>query len=113
MPWRPQKVGSPQRSSATPRHQDRGTTAERGYGGRWQRYRLQFLRTRPLCELCDARGETVAACVVDHILPHKGNQDLFWDPRNHQPLCKRCHDTKTATEDGGFGNVQCNAINGT
>jgi 5-methylcytosine-specific restriction protein A len=30
---------------------------------------------------------------------------LFWDKRNHQALCKRCHDEKTASEDGGFGNV--------
>ncbi|WP_315974057.1 HNH endonuclease signature motif containing protein [Paenibacillus melissococcoides] len=41
--------------------------------------------------------------VVDHIKPHKGDYNLFWDPENHQPMNKRCHDRKTAKEDGGFG----------
>lgn len=48
--------------------------------------------------------DKAAASVVDHIIPHKGNDDLFWDMSNHQALCKKCHDIKTATEDGGFGN---------
>jgi 5-methylcytosine-specific restriction protein A len=42
--------------------------------------------------------------VVDHIIPHKGDKDLFWDSNNWQPLCKTCHDEKTAREDGAFGN---------
>lgn len=45
----------------------------------------------------------VAATVVDHITPHKGDKALFWQRANWQPLCKRCHDIKTAIEDGGFG----------
>jgi 5-methylcytosine-specific restriction protein A len=45
----------------------------------------------------------VAATVVDHIVPHKGDKVKFWDSSNWQSLCKRCHDAKTATEDGGFG----------
>jgi len=45
-----------------------------------------------------------AALVVDHIQPHKGNDDLFWDASNWQSLCEACHNLKTATEDGGFGN---------
>lgn len=27
----------------------------------------------------------------------------MWDSANWQPLCKHCHDAKTAREDGGFG----------
>ncbi|WP_304879789.1 HNH endonuclease [uncultured Parasutterella sp.] len=30
---------------------------------------------------------------------------MFWDESNWQALCKRCHDRKTAAEDGGFGNT--------
>ena len=37
-------------------------------------------------------------------LPHQGDQALFWNASNWQALCKRCHDAKTAREDGGFGN---------
>jgi len=46
-----------------------------------------------------------AAGVVDHIVPHKGDADLFWQRTNWQPLCKPCHDRKTATEDGGWGRL--------
>lgn len=46
------------------------------------------------------------ATVVDHIVPHCGNQQLFWDTDNWQPLCKKHHDRKTATEDGGFGRMK-------
>jgi 5-methylcytosine-specific restriction endonuclease McrA len=42
--------------------------------------------------------------IVDHIVPHKGDQTLFWDRANWRPMAKACHDSKTAREDGGFGN---------
>ncbi|WP_327198035.1 HNH endonuclease [Sporanaerobacter acetigenes] len=29
---------------------------------------------------------------VDHIEPHKGNEDLFYDINNLQSLCKSCHE---------------------
>ena len=38
------------------------------------------------------------ATVADHIIPHKGNLELFWDEGNLQALCKSCHDRKTAKE---------------
>lgn len=41
----------------------------------------------------------MAATVVDHIIPHRGDQKLFWDRSNWQALCKSCHDSKTMTED--------------
>lgn len=81
----------------------RGTAAQRGYGSRWQKARLGFLRNNPLCLHCQAEGVIASATVVDHIIPHKGDMALFWDRDNWQPLCKRHHDIKTATEDGGFG----------
>ena len=31
------------------------------------------------------------ATVVDHIMPHKGDNTLFWDRDNWQSLCKRFH----------------------
>lgn len=40
--------------------------------------------------------------ICDHIKPHKGDMDLFHDANNLQTLCKRCHDIKTAMEDGGL-----------
>lgn len=44
--------------------------------------------------------------VVDHIIPHRGDQDLFWSEWNWQALCKHCHDHKTASTDGGFRGAQ-------
>ena len=47
-------------------------------------------------------GLTEAATVVDHIKPHKGDYDLFWDESNWQSLCKHCHDShKQRLENGG------------
>lgn len=77
------------------------TTAQRGYGGKWQRYRLKFLERNVLCVMCHAQGKVVEATVVDHIVDHRGNQALFWDRANHQALCKPCHGIKTAAEGVG------------
>jgi 5-methylcytosine-specific restriction protein A len=38
--------------------------------------------------------------VVDHIVPHRGDERLAFDRDNLQGLCKSCHDRKTATENG-------------
>lgn len=76
------------------------------YGARWRKARHLFLMANPLCLMHRERGELVPASVVDHIEPHKGDESLFWRRSNWQPLCKPCHDTKTATEDGGFGNAR-------
>nr|DAE96978.1 MAG TPA: HNH endonuclease [Caudoviricetes sp.] len=52
----------------------------------------------------NSTGEIVPATEVDHIIPHRGDQKLFWDMSNWQALCHNCHSAKTAREDGGFGN---------
>src|SRR5262245_54223010 len=65
---------------------------ERGYSYRWQRARLRYLRTSPLCQMCLERGFTTAAVLVDHRVPHGGDMRLFWDRTNWQSLCAFCHD---------------------
>lgn len=71
----------------------------------WWRARAAFLLENPYCAECYKRGRVaIAATVVDHVVPHKGDTRLFWDRRNWQGLCSRCHGRKTASEDGGFGN---------
>lgn len=78
-----------------------GSTA-RGYGYRWQQYRLRYLTQHPLCVMCEAEGRVAAATVVDHIEAHEGDASRFWDARNHQALCKPCHDgTKQRQEAAG------------
>lgn len=73
---------------------DGRTSSQRGYGYKWQKYREGYLRSHPLCEMCQSRGKVTEATVVDHIEPHKGDQKLFWNPDNHQALCKQCHDSE-------------------
>lgn len=80
--------------------QQRSTAAKRGYDAKWRKYRKYYLCRNPLCVRCLEKSINKAATVVDHIIPHKGDFELFWDSNNHQALCKPCHDMKTAKEDG-------------
>ncbi|CAB4196309.1 McrA Restriction endonuclease [uncultured Caudovirales phage] len=75
----------------------RGNPESRGYGAAWGSARKDFLSLTPKCCRCQA-----TATIVDHITPHKGDRGLFWDKNNWQPMCKRCHDRKTASEDRGY-----------
>lgn len=84
----------------------RESAAKRGYGSRWQTARKQYLMQNPLCVDCEKHNLVTAARVVDHIVPHQGDQTLFWDRENWQGLCKSHHSQKTAGQDGGFGNRQ-------
>ena len=66
------------------------------YGRRWQRARLAFLRSHPLCVTCETMGRVTEATEVDHIRPHRGDLVLFWDADgNWQALCKPHHSAKT------------------
>ena len=58
---------------------------------RWKRRRAAFLRTNPLCCMCQEVGKTTLATLVDHIKPHRGDPVLFWDQTNWQGLCATCH----------------------
>ncbi|WP_091742622.1 HNH endonuclease signature motif containing protein [Marininema mesophilum] len=83
--------------------QSRGSASQRGYGSSWRKARATYLKRSPLCVGCEKAGRLTPATVVDHVVPHKGDTGLFWDKGNWQSLCKRCHDRKTATEDGRWG----------
>ncbi len=97
MPTRPRstKVMAPR--------EPRLSAHDRGYDHRWQQARLSFLADHPLCECeqCKANGLVVEATVVDHVIPHKGDRELFWDRSNWQAMAKPCHDRKTMKE-GSF-----------
>lgn len=94
--------------------QERGSAASRGYGGRWRLVRRYWLDEHPFCgdrltgpsgvhSLCvtTAQGRNATlGDVVDHIIPHKGDQDLMWHESNFQTLCTTCHNRKTAREGG-------------
>ena len=69
------------------------------YGIAWSRVRHVYLIEHPLCRYCERIGRLTPANVVDHIRPHRGNADLFWNPDNWQPLCQPCHDSIKQRED--------------
>ena len=60
--------------------------------GVWLRLRGQQLAAQPVCKYCRKENRVTAACVVDHVIPHKGDEALFFDADNLQSLCKHCHD---------------------
>jgi 5-methylcytosine-specific restriction protein A len=75
----------------------RGTATERGYDGRWRKARALYLKRNPLCVHCLRDGRVTPAIAVDHIIPHRGDKDLFWDMSNWQALCTRHHNSKTGS----------------
>ena len=80
----------------------RGTAHARGYTRTaWDPVRRRFLAEFPLCGMrpdgqppvmsqCHARGLVTPAHQVDHVVPHKGNEERMWDWNNLQALCASC-----------------------
>lgn len=77
------------------------------YGRKWRKLRQAFLKTNPLCNYCLEQDKVVAATVVDHITPHKGNIELFYDCNNLQSLCKAHHDKDKQLEELGKYSTEC------
>jgi 5-methylcytosine-specific restriction protein A len=70
---------------------------------RWKALRLYHLGTEPLCRMCKQADRVTTACIVDHVIPHKGDVELFFDDTNLQSLCKPHHDgAKQAQERNGY-----------
>ncbi|MHB8303615.1 MAG: HNH endonuclease [Acidobacteriaceae bacterium] len=88
------------------------SAAKRGYGARWQKTSRAYLAAHPLCvdPYQAHRARAVAATQTDHIVPHRGDMQLFWNHDNWQPLCAQCHSRKTAEEDGGFGRTYAKRV---
>ena len=80
------------------RTEDRPSAHDRGYNAKWRKARIGYLQSHPICVSCGR-----LATVVDHIQDHRGDAGLFWDTKNWQPLCEKCHNRKTAsTSIGGW-----------
>jgi 5-methylcytosine-specific restriction protein A len=78
----------------------RGNSAERGYDALWRRLRAWFLRHNPRCTFCLERGVSTKATVVDHIKSIEEAPELRLDPSNLRSLCDRCHNRRTAIDQG-------------
>jgi 5-methylcytosine-specific restriction endonuclease McrA len=107
----------------------RAGARQRGYTHRWDKARAAFLAEpgNQFCVRCQQRGlfnpgtmhmdGSIEAnprrigLVVDHIVPHRGDQRLFWDRSNWQPLCHDDHDIVKQREEHGR-EAQGNDISG-
>jgi 5-methylcytosine-specific restriction protein A len=67
------------------------SSTQRGYGYAWQKARAEHLYNNPLCVMCEAEGIVRIATVVDHMDPHRGNQEVFWNRARWQSLCAHHH----------------------
>lgn len=84
----PRRTGSKGRGPAYDR---REKTAERGYGGAYQRARVLKLAARPLCEVCESRGSTTPAVQTHHVEPTARRIELAAHVSNLVSVCERCH----------------------
>lgn len=53
--------------------------------------------------MCLDQGIVKPGTDIDHIIPHKGDAALFYDPNNLQTLCKWCHHSVKARIERGCG----------
>ena len=60
---------------------------------RWRALRAWVLRRDPACILCLEQGKLTPSQVADHLVEHKGDPVLFYDPFNIWGLCKTCHNS--------------------
>lgn len=69
------------------------SASQRGYGHKWQVESKAFLAL-PENSHC-ACGCGRKADMVDHKIPHKGDQKLFWSRSNWQPMAgSPCHNSR-------------------
>jgi 5-methylcytosine-specific restriction protein A len=79
--------------SARDAHDERrGSARSRGYGRQWEVQAAVYRAEHPLCVGCEAVGRVVACELVDHVVPHDGDYDRFWDQANWQAACRWHHD---------------------
>jgi 5-methylcytosine-specific restriction enzyme A len=73
----------------------------------WKRL-VEITRHNPQHALCEWIENSVRCnqptAEIDHIIPHRGNWQLFMNPKNLQGLCKRHHSMKTSREVRFAGN---------
>ena len=93
MAW---SIRNPQAKRTDQRSEQAATYRKLYKSARWKMLRELVLADSPLCRECETSGAIEAADEVDHIKPHRGNAELFFDAGNLQGLCKRCHARKTA-----------------
>ena len=69
---------------------------------RWSRLARHQLQSNPLCCMCLKEGKVVAASIADHVIPHRGDPQLFWFGAL-QSMCELHHKSyKQKQENKGY-----------
>lgn len=69
---------------------------------RWTKLRRAILiRDGLQCQMpgCQRIEGNTSLLVCDHIEPHRGNAEKFWDEANLRTVCKACHDNERQKEE--------------
>jgi 5-methylcytosine-specific restriction enzyme A len=99
MPWAAKTFrqhGSPDESPSQRRSPASKAAAALINSWAWRKASKAFLALNPMCVECHKKGRDRLAYQVDHVIPHRGNTDIFWDESNWQPLCASCGGAKSA-----------------
>lgn len=79
------------------KHDKQGEIQKLYNSSKWVKLRNAYLMMHPLCEICEAKGLTVAAQEIHHIKPISTADDILemmdiaYNPNNLQALCIKCH----------------------
>lgn len=82
------------------RPENRPNAYQRGYNDRWRARTAQWIQEQAQqgncrCAYCKVpltgRRRDIH---VDHVVPHNGNQELFWDENNWAMSCPSCNSAK-------------------
>lgn len=66
---------------------------------RWRTLRASVLREQRCCSQCGVSGDETRL-EVHHIIPPRGNEELFFDAENLTAVCPACHRAITNREIG-------------
>jgi 5-methylcytosine-specific restriction endonuclease McrA len=97
------RVAAPSRQEAEAerfKERDRNIGWRKWYStARWQKLRQEvWIRDNYTCQktgiLCIGKYPADNSPVADHIVAHRGGEQLFWDPINLQTVSKAYHDSQ-------------------
>ena len=71
------------------------------YDKRWRKIRKEYIKSNPMCEMCERNNKYTPAQEVHHIKPLSEGGTHKFD--NLMSLCKPCHSRITATEGHRWG----------
>lgn len=72
---------------------------------RWEARRQVQFNEQPLCEMCLQSEIVTPADTADHVIPHRGDYELFWYGKL-QSLCAPCHSRHKQREEHGKATIR-------